>query len=325
MTNSINDETVHWLLEPDEPSIRYRTLTELRNIPIDSTEVQTTRKTIAKSPRVMALLAGQIPGGGFGVHPYDKWMGAHWRLVSMVDLAIPKGDRRAINAAGHVLKWLASPEHRKNIRLINGRIRRCASQEGNALGVCCRLGMTDDPRVKKLAESLIEWQWPDGGWNCDKDTSAHHSSFHESVIPLWGLLEYHRATVDKDSLAAAKKTGEFLLRHQLFRSDATGEVINSNWLDIRYPYYWHYNILQGLRMIAMLGKIKDPRTCEALDILEQKRLPDGKWKADGYYWKPATTSGPYREPANWWRKEPNKMITFLAMKILKEAGRMTLN
>jgi hypothetical protein len=33
------------------------------------------------------------------------------------------------------------------------RLRR-----GNALAVCSRLGLGEDPRVVKLAESLVEWQ-----------------------------------------------------------------------------------------------------------------------------------------------------------------------
>ena len=59
--------------------------------------------------KVTTLLSGQQPGGGFGVHPYRKWTGAHWRLVSLVELAIPPGEPRAVAAAGHVLAWLASP------------------------------------------------------------------------------------------------------------------------------------------------------------------------------------------------------------------------
>ena len=323
-SKSDHDITIQWLSGPDEPSIKYLTLTELLDVPPNSADVKSAKCAIAKSPRVMSLFAGQKPDGGFGVNAYSKWMGAHWRLVSLVDLAIPEGDKRAVKAANQVLEWLTSPKHKKNIRLIDGRIRRCASQEGNALGVCSRLGMADDPRVRYLAGSLVAWQWPDGGWNCDKEMNVDHSSFHESVIPMWGLLEYHKATGDKDSIAAAKRTGEFLLCHKLFKSDKTGEIINPTWLDIRYPYYWHYNILQGLRVIAMLGKIKDPRASEALDILEQKRRPDGKWRADGYYWKAPTTKGLYGEPANWWRGEPNKMITFLALSILKKAGRLKI-
>ena len=45
-------------------------------------------------PRVRPLLAGQQPDGGFGVNVYGKWGGAHWRLVSLVELGVPPGEER---------------------------------------------------------------------------------------------------------------------------------------------------------------------------------------------------------------------------------------
>jgi hypothetical protein len=272
----------------------------------------------------MALFSGQKPDGGFGCHPYTKWMGAHWRLVSAVELAIPAGDKRAVKASGTVLDWLTGPAHRQSIRQLNGLTRRCASQEGNALAVCCILGMADDPRVEYLAESLISWQWSDGGWNCDKEKNAHHSSFHESVIPMWGLIEHHRASGNKASLDAAGRTAEFVLRHRLFRSEKMGEIINTNWLKLRWPHYWHYDILQGLRALSLFGRFRDSRACEALDIVEQKRSPDGRWKADGYYWNRPNARGLYMDPVDWWRGQPNKMLTLNALRVLKAAGRIRM-
>lgn len=94
--------------------------------------------------------------------------------------------------ANQALEWLTGDGHLRGIKKINGLTRRCASQEGNALAVCSRLGLTEDPRVVQLAESLVEWQWPDGGWNCDKRVEADHSSFNESLSTLWGLVEYQK-------------------------------------------------------------------------------------------------------------------------------------
>ena len=54
--------------------------------------------------------------------------------------------------------------------------------------------MAGDPRVQLLARSLVEWQWPDGGWNCDKKATGRRSSFNESLPPMWGLHEYWLAT-----------------------------------------------------------------------------------------------------------------------------------
>ena len=337
---AIEDPAVMWLLESGDPSIRHLTLTEILDRPSDSKEVLTAKRQIPNGPIVKTLLSGQGADGGFGVHPYQKWTGAHWRLVSLVELGIPPGFRPAVKATDLVLKWLLGEAHLRNVPKINGRYRRCASQEGNALAVCSRLGLAEDPRVVKLAESLIEWQWPDGGWNCDRKEDAHHSSFNESLSTMWGLVEYYRATRDKDSLRTAENATEFFLKHRLFRSCRTGlerqpETFHSKtfrvvhlFTQLHYPLYWHCDILQELVILSRAGKLDDPRTSEALDIVEKKRGPDGLWHADDYYWNMRRTPSTGTkvntsnvEVVDWGRKGPNKMITLNAIRALKAAGR----
>lgn len=318
-----DEHAIQWLLESEEPSIRYFTLTELLGEPSSSPEVKKFKEQLPRGRWIRTLLAGQQPDGGFGAHPYKKWDGAHWRLVSLVELGISEGEPQAVLAANRVLRWLTGSAHRQRIPRINGLTRRCASQEGNALAVCCRLGLAEDPRVQQLAQSLEEWQWPDGGWNCDKREEAHHSSFYESLAPLWGLLEYHRATGDDTCLKAAERAGELFLRHRMFRSESTGEVVNPEWLKLHYPLYWHYDILQGLRIIALSGRLQDPRTDEALDMIESKRLPDGRWRPEGYYWRPPGRKGSTVEVVDWGRRRPNRMITLNALRVLKTAGRLS--
>jgi len=185
-----NNRAIEWLLQSEDPSVRYFTLTNLLSKPEKSPDVEKTRRLIPSGPRVRTLLEGQKSDGGFGVHPYQKWTGAHWRLVSLVELGVPSEFKPAVRATNLVLKWLLGEAHLGNIPRINGRFRRCASQEGNALAVCSRLGLAEDARVVKLAESLVGWQWTDGGWNCDHNPDADHSSVNESLSTLWGLLEY---------------------------------------------------------------------------------------------------------------------------------------
>ncbi len=123
-----------------------------------------------------------------------------------------------------MLEWPVGEGPIGGIKKINGLTRRCASEEGNALAVCSKLGLQKDPRVIQLAESLLEWQWPDGGWNCDRRIAAAHSSFNESLSTLWGLVEYQRASGDKAFLKPIKKASELFLQHRLSRSDKTGEI-----------------------------------------------------------------------------------------------------
>jgi hypothetical protein len=317
-----SDPAVQWLLSCDHPAVRYLTLTELLERSEEETEVREARSSILQDSWVTALFSGQEPDGGFGVHPYQKWTGAHWRLVSLVELGIPAGEPRARAAANQVLAWLNGRSHRERIQRIDGRTRRCASQEGNALAVCSRLGLAADPRVQFLAESLIEWQWPDGGWNCDKNPDAQHSSFYESLAPFWGLIEYYHATGDQACWEAAQRTEQFFLSHHLFRSDRTGKIINDEWLNLHYPLYWHYDILQALLILSRMGPLTDPSLGEALDILAEKRLPDGRWKPGGYYWRPPGKSRSNVEVVDWGRGEPNLMITLNALRVLKAAGRL---
>ncbi len=343
MQNS--DPSIQFLLNSNDPSVHYFTLIDLLDKSNRSREVKAARDQILDGPRVKALLAGQHSGpqkskdsfaihpGGFGAHPYKKWDGAHWRLVSLVELGIPAHEPRAVAAADQVLQWLTSEFHRSKIKAIAGRVRRCGSQEGNALAVCSRLGLIDDPRVQYLAESLIKWQWPDGGWNCDKRPSANHSSFYESLSPMWGLIEYHHATGDEAALHAAQRTAEMFLSHRLCRSTTTGEVIDPEWLKLHYPLYWHYDILQALVILGRMqphrgasqdagSMMQDARMQEALDLVEAKRQPDGCWKAEGFYWAPLGKRTSNVDVVDWGRRGPHEMITLNALRVLKAAGRV---
>src|SRR5213083_2053001 len=184
MTKDADSSAVEWLLQSGDPSVRYFTLTDILEKSKDSPEVEKAWRLIPSGPRVLILLDGQQSDGSFGVHPYQKWTGAHWRLVSLVELGIAEGFRPAVKATNLVLKWLLGEAHLRNVPRINGLYRRCASQEGNALAVCSRLGIAQDPRVRGLAESLMMWQWPDGGWNCDRREEERHYYFNESLSTL---------------------------------------------------------------------------------------------------------------------------------------------
>jgi hypothetical protein len=255
---------------------------------------------------IRGLMKGQLTDGGFGVHPYSKWKGAHWRLVSLVELGVPGRSRAARAAAKTVLDWIAAPSEPV---IIAGLERRHASMEGNALAVCSRLGISHSPRVSHLAEVLLRSQWPDGGWNCDRNPEAHRSSFHETLAPIWGLVEYHRASGDEHALGAARRAGELLLEHRLFRS-RKGTVIHSEWEHIHWPHYWHYDFFHGLRAVAMLGLLNDPRTEDAMELLMRRRRADGTWRVGGRrYWSRDT------EAVDW--GDAHQVVTPAALAMLQ--------
>jgi hypothetical protein len=238
-------------------------------------------------------------------------------------LAIPPGEPRALAALESVLSWLTGAAHRRGIVTVRGLTRRCASQEGNALAVASRLGRSDDPRAELLARSLVEWQWPDGGWNCDVAATGYRSSFHESLTPMWGLVEYGRTAGADWALGAAARTAELLLEHRIFRSLQTGEAIDRRWLSLRYPPYWHYDVLAALLLLGRAAKAADPRTSDAVEQLRTRQGKDGRWSANGSWWRaPGHRSGP-PDVVDWGRSGPNEMITLNALRALRAAGALS--
>jgi hypothetical protein len=314
--SSPTQAAVDWLLDSDEPAVRFLTRRDV--LGADAAEDQA---RILDGPKLRALLAGQQPDGGFGGHPYRKWGGTHWRLVSLVELAIPAGEPRALAATEPVLAWLTSKGRARNLRVVDGLVRRCASMEGNALAVCSRLGLAEDARVEQLARSLVHWQWPDGGWNCDDRASGRSSSFHESIPTMWGLHEFALVTDADWAREAAERAAEMFLAHRLFRSLRTGKVLQKYWLDLHYPPYWHYDILQGLLVLSRLGKATDPRTSDAYEVLLERRLVDGRWRPGGYWWKLGEGKG-NTDIVDWGRAGPNEMITLNALRVLAAANRL---
>jgi hypothetical protein len=313
-TSPANRAALAWLVQSDEPAIRYMARRDLlREVAAED------QALILQGPIVRALLDGQQPDGGFGSHPYAKWHGAHWRLVSLIELAIPRGEPRALAAAETVLQWLTGAAHRRSVPVINGLARRCASQEGNALAVCCRLGLADDPRARLLASSLVEWQRPDGGWNCDRLADGHRSSFHETLPPMWGLHEFATATGDQDARRAADRAAELLLEHRLFRSMSSGDPIHRSWVTIHWPPYWHYDVLQALVILARMNRVNDSRADDAVALLQEKRRSDGRWRVGGRWWRGPGSRGA-QEVVDWSRGAADRMVTLNALRVLGARG-----
>jgi hypothetical protein len=308
--NDRDAAAVEWLLTSDEPAVRYVTRRDVLGEDVRADDAE-----ILRGPKVRALLSEQRPA-----HPYRKWYGAHWRLVSLVELAVPAHEPHALAALESVLSWLTGDAHRRGIKTVHGLTRRCASQEGNALAVASRLDRVGDPRVELLARSLVEWQWSDGGWNCDVDASGYRSSFHESLTPMWGLVEYGRAVGADWALQAADRTAELFLEHRIFRRLGTGQVVDRRWLSLHYPPYWHYDVLAALLLLGRAGKATDPRTADAVEHLRQRQHADGRWSPGGYWWSaPGTKHGP-PDVVDWGRSAPNEMITLNALRALQSAA-----
>jgi len=114
------------------------------------------------------------------------------------------------------------------------------------------------------------------------------------------------------------------LTRQLFLVRHTGRVMNPRFVRLHYPLYYEYDILGGLKAMAELGLVADPRCRRALDLLEEKQLPRGGWPAEARYYRVSNALGPRTESVDWGgtsKARMNEWVTADALYVLTAAGR----
>src|SRR5437867_2286875 len=255
------------LLRSKEPPVQWKVRVHVLGEDPRSKRIRDLGRQIRRSPRVRALLAhrdlrGRLRPVG---NPYSKWQGAHWVLATLADIGYPRVDRSLSAMRDQVLdRWLGDVYYHEfdakteaeayrgvGVPRMRGRYRRCASQQGNALYFLTKLGLANG-RSDALVERLLHWQWPDGGWNCDKHPSADTSSFWESRHPMLGLAADARDKRDSAAKDAARRAADVFLTRELFRERRTGRVMNPSFVALHYPLYYEYDILGGLKAMAEL-------------------------------------------------------------------------
>jgi len=208
---------------------------------------------------------------------------------------------------------------------MQGRYRRCASQQGNALYFLTKLGLIDQFAADRLVERLLHWQWPDGGWNCDKNPQADSSSIMQTLLSMCGFHLFGRETQTASAVDAARRAAEVLLTPRLFKRRSDGTPIHPEFISLHYPLYWHYDFLGGLKAMAEVGLVDDPRCSDALDFLEQKGIA-GRWLAGGKrYYKVTSEVELHDDYVDWGgtsRARMNEWVTTDALYVLRQAGRI---
>jgi hypothetical protein len=202
--------------------------------------------------------------------------------------------------------------------------RAHASMEGNAVYYLHALGLADD-RTDALAERLVEWQWPDGGWNCDKKSDAHTSSFTESLLPLRGLAFASRKA-GRSYRDSVEKAAEYFLGRRLFKRKHDGRVISEKFTKLHYPCYWHYDILFGLKVMKEAGFLGDERCADAIALLKSKQLENGGFPAEEAYYQTGKAIKGRRSLVSWGgssQRKMNEFVTCDALSVLSSLPRQS--
>jgi hypothetical protein len=188
---------------------------------------------------------------------------------------------------------------------------------GNLARTLTLCGYGEDPRVRSALDWLVEKQMDDGGWHC-----FYERAFGRGTLDCWeGLSAFAvlpRRKWTRRIKRCVENGAEFYLAHKLFRQGRPYKP----WLRFHYPVHYYYDLLVGLDVVTSLGYGGDKRLKSAIQILDQKRLPDGTWALDaihpdlgigaGYRFKKRPKRFALEDPGR-----PSKWITLTALRVLK--------
>ena len=342
----LSKSPVEWLLEKEDPSIRYFTLLELLDKEETDTEVKKAKAAIPTSKLVSKIFSKQQPEGYWESResPYHpKYKSTYWQIMMLAQLGVDKTDKRVQEACEYVLnlqlteggfssytrkralqeyEWMRTRTHLKEKlqpepetwaqSLETEHQYSCLT--GNVCASMLRMGYEADSRLKKALNWLVEVQNRDGGWLCPywkahiKDT---HGCFYGTICPLEAFSEVPQGQPTPEMKQTIEKGAEFLLMHRLYKADHHDyKVINRQWLKFSFPWFYGYHVLRGLLVLTKLGYTEDERLEDAVELLIQKRRPNGTWLLEG---APTGRMQTNIEAVG----KPSKWITLNALRVVK--------
>ncbi|MCK5465131.1 MAG: hypothetical protein KAI95_19020 [Bacteroidales bacterium] len=264
---------IDWLLEGDI-SIRYQVQRDLLSI-----EDEDLRNRISLEGWGAQFLSRRRPDGHWGMKFYQpKWTSSHYTLLDLRNLCIAPDCREIMETLEKIIRTEKGRD---------GGIRPIGSVQASDV---CINGMflnyasyfkTAPEQLESVVDFILSQTMPDGGFNCMSNRSgAVHSSLHTTLSVLEGITEYeqngYQYRLDELGLAL-RSSMEFILIHQLFLSDRTGEIIKKDFLRISYPGRWKYDILRAMDYFQHARLDWDERMNPALQVLLKKRNKDFTW------------------------------------------------
>jgi squalene cyclase len=308
---------IDWLLEDSQPSIKYLTLTQLLERTEKDSEVRSAKDQITRRGWATEILSKQHPEGSWVSKKSlsrPKYTATYWMLLILSDLRLTKEDPRVEKACKLWIKRFAKKDG--GFAYDRARISEMCITASTAKSLI-QFGFADHPHVKTALEWVIRDQKDNGGWRC-----GWRGGIIDGWEPMSLFATYPKPKWTRSIKRAVERGAEFYLSREMHKEGKCYEP----WYRFHYPVHYYYDLLVGLDFITALGFGDDNRLKFAISFLKEKRRPDGTWNLDAIH---PDLEGPIAElyarnpPTPFSLEaagEPSKMITFLALKILKRLG-----
>lgn len=334
----IKDDVIHWLLEDDNPPIRYLTLTKLLNHTETDSEVRHTRARFMEYNVTQGILRHSREFWESDDRAYWKYTGKYWQLIFLGQFMADGKDPRIAEGTHDILK------KRKWVMKSGGQ---CLT--ASLLTALRRLGYGGHPVVTEETEALAKRIVTDRGIKCSAmvcsllphcymavpkilllfaEIPAHKRSANITLaiaLLVKTLLENEiyvyvpstrkewRKILDKAPKRADLPEGEtvknWIIKQKAAFLDSHGagaRIAKPGWVNFGFPLHYNSDILEAMYAMALLETPMTPQLKRPLEIIRDKMTPDGRWlmenSLNGKMWVDVEEKG-----------KPSKWITYFAL------------
>ncbi len=335
MKTKFKDESLTWLLEPDNPGVRYLALRDLLDLTEDNSELLAARKIAHEEGPIAHILEAMNPEGfwdtpGPGYRP--KYRSTVWSIIMLAQIgASIQEDERILNGCAYLLDHALTEGGQFSISGAPSMTVDCL--QGNLLWALLELGIADS-RLEGAFDWMARSVTGDGIAPLeDKKAKVRYYAgkcgpnfacgANNKLPCAWGavkvMLAFSKFPKENRTILienAIQQGVDFLLGIDPAKSDyPTGysEKPSGNWWKFGFPVFYVTDLLQNIEALVRLGYGGDPRLENALAIIREKQDQDGRWALEyDYAGKTWVEFGA--------KKQANKWVTLRALRVLKAAG-----
>ena len=317
-----------WLLEKDNPSVRYIALTDILGVPIVDPQAGQAKAAIMETGVVPGILSKQETEGYWDKPErlyVAKYKGTVWQLIILAEHIADGEDERIRKACDFLLDHSQDLESggfsmHHSVKTGGGRhseVIPCLT--GNMVWSLIRFGYLKDPRVQRGIDWISSYQrfddatadspegWPYGNYEM---CWGKHTCHMGAVKALKALSEIPHDERSADVQRTLKEGCEFILKHHIHkRSHNLNRISRPGWLRFGFPLMYQTDVLEILSILTRLG-CRDERMQEAVDLVVSKQDTSGRWNLGG------TFNGRFQVDVEEMGR-PSKWITLNALRVLK--------
>jgi len=319
---ALHADPLPWLLEPENPAVRYLVWRNVLERPADDPELAAGRQAILAWRPLRRILDAQWPAG-YWMHPdvgySPKYKATVWQIIFLAALGAPRCEpvERAIE---YILANSRLPDGRFSARTDEQGAILCLN--GNLLRAAIGFGYAADPRLIETRRALVA-QIADEGFRCryNAPPDRRPRRMADGLPCAWGAIKALGALTALPATArtpeekvAMQQATDFMLAHDLVSGDyPTATEPSLLWHRFGFPLGYTSDLLEALETLLLAGVPADQfRLSAALLRVLDAQDAQGRWSL-------AYT------PDNMWASfgalnRPSKWVTWRALRVLKLAA-----